>query len=172
MNHAAQELRKFVQRLIALRKRHRIFRRQRFFSGRIQEGAAVADIHWLTPQGTELADEAWHHGLSRCFGALLVGAGMREFDERRRPITDDNFLLLLNAHNEPIPFVLPAAPGADGWWLLIDTAQEGGMVIDPHYYSSEFGSYALQARSLVLFTDAKPTQLVGGEVIASAGQAG
>ena len=163
---AAHELREFVQRLIALRKRHRIFRRQRFFAGRIQGAAAVQDIHWLTPQGTEFTDDAWNHGFARCLGALLVGEGMGEFDERRQPIADDDFLLLLNAHHEAIPFVLPTAPRGEGWWLLLDTAAERGVAAGPHFYPAELGRYALQARSFVLLTDAKPEQRLGGEPVA------
>nr|MBS0019395.1 glycogen debranching protein GlgX [Gammaproteobacteria bacterium] len=163
---AAQELREFVRRLIALRKRHRIFRRQRFFAGRVQGAGTVKDIHWLAPQGTELTDEAWDHGYARCLGALLVGEGMGEFDERRRPIGDDDFLLLLNAHDEAIPFVLPAAPRGEGWWLLLDTAEARGMAVRPHCYPP-LARYALQARSFVLLTDAEPEQRLGGEPVPS-----
>lgn len=160
-----QKLFAFTQELIALRKRHRIFRRQRFFAGRVQGAGAFKDIHWLTPQGKELTDDEWDHGFARCLGALLVGEGMAEFDERRRPIADDDFLLLLNAHHESIPFVLPRASRSKDWWLLFDTAQERAVVAKPRHHAVASAPYVLQARSLVLLTAAKPEQLLAAESI-------
>lgn len=166
-SEADQALFGFVQQLVWLRKRHRIFRRQRFFEGRARGSNAVKDITWLTPEGTELTDEQWNHEFARCLGVMLVGEGMQEYDERRRHIRDDDFLLLLNAHHGPLPFELPTPPRAKGWWLLLDTAEQTGIAADRRHYSEAAGPYPLQARFCVLLTDAEPKQTFGGGAISS-----
>ncbi len=39
-----------------------------------------------------------------------------------RRVTDDHFLLLFNAHNEPIRFTLPSKSFGNDWRLRLDTA--------------------------------------------------
>ena len=41
---------------------------------------------------------------------------------RGEPVRDKHFLLLFNAHNDAVRFVLPGADHADGWHVVVDTA--------------------------------------------------
>jgi len=75
----------------------------------------------------------------------LAGHGLTEIDERGQPLADDDFLVLLNAHHEPIAFVLPSFQ--DGVWeAVLDTAFE--TAVEGQYASGM--SYPLQGRSLAV----------------------
>jgi len=138
----------FVQRVIALRKAHPVFRRRSFFQGRSIKGTATKDILWLTPNGQELSDEEWRHSFARCLGLFLSGDGLDERDRQGRPVTDNSFLVLLNAHSDAIPFRLPAIGSGTEWLLLIDTHRDRFPGRDERL--SPGTEFALQGRSLAL----------------------
>jgi isoamylase len=148
-----QELLAFTRRMIALRKSHPVFQRRNFFQGRSIKGAGIKDIHWLMPDGREMTDEEWNNESARCLGVFLSGK-LEEQAERGEPVTDQDFLLLMNAHHEPIPFLLPAPPTGVGWVGLVDTSSPApdspGRLYEPG------SSYQLQARSLVLLVGREP----------------
>jgi glycogen operon protein len=64
-------------------------------------------------------------------------------------------LLLLNAHHEAIPFVLPETKAAQPWELLLDTAHPQG---EPLQYTGG-QQYELQGRSMVLLQVRAPQEL-------------
>jgi len=138
----------FVQRIIALRKAHPVFRRRSFFQGHNIKGTGTKDILWLTPNGEELSDEEWQHSFARCLGLFLSGEGLDERDRQGRPVTDSSFLLLLNAHSDAIPFRLPAIGSGTEWLLLIDTHRDRFPGRDERV--SPGTEFALQGRSLAL----------------------
>jgi len=146
-----RDLLAFVQRLINLRKRHPIFRRRHFFQGRPIKGANIKDVLWLNPAGHEMSEDEWRDSSVRCLGMFLSGQGLDETDERGRRLSDENFLVLLNAHHEDVEFVLPAyRPGAP-WTAWMDTSREGGLRPADTYDSG--ASYPLQARSMVVLME-------------------
>ena len=112
----------FTKSLIQLRQHHPVFRRRRFFQGRRIRGAEVKDISWLRPDGKEMTDEDWVKGYVRCLGVRLAGHAIEEKDSRGRPVQDETFLMLLNAHHEPRPFILPAHKPGVRWQPVLDTA--------------------------------------------------
>jgi isoamylase len=111
----------FVRRLIGLRLNHPVFHRRRFFQGRRIQGSEVKDLSWFRPDGREMTAEEWQSGFTRSLGLRLAGEAIEEGDERGAPIRDDTFLLLLNAHHEPVEFVLPAHRPRVRWEPLLDT---------------------------------------------------
>ncbi|MDD5348590.1 MAG: glycogen debranching protein GlgX [Chthoniobacteraceae bacterium] len=121
----AKHLQHFVSRLIHLRRAHPIFRRPKFFQGRKIRGSEIKDIMWFSPQGREMTDEEWRFDYVRCLGMLLSGDTMDVRDEHGEPIRDDTFLVLLNAHYEPVRFTLPGREDVH-WELLVDTEMETG----------------------------------------------
>ena len=145
------ELLAFVQKLIALRKDHPAFRRRNFFQGRKIRGADIKDIIWLTPSGKEMTDEEWNQSFARCLGVWLTGEALDEVDERGQRVQDSNFLMLLNAHHEEIPFVVPSPPSNNGWFVLLDT--ECQTTRNPEAFYADGESYPLQARSLALLVE-------------------
>ena len=117
------DLFEFTRTLIAIRLRHPVFRRPRFFGG-IPTGqtGGLKDITWLLPSGEEMREQAWHDHGRRAFGALVSGdTGDRFVSLRGYPELDDTVLLLMNADDDSTDFTLPAAGGLKRWELLIDT---------------------------------------------------
>ena len=117
-----QALLDFTSSLIALRQLHPVFRRRRFFQGRRIRGTEVKDLSWLRPDGKEMTDDDWAQGYVRCLGVRLAGHAIEEKDPKGRPLLDDTFLILLNAHHEPRPFTLPAHKRGVLWQPVLDTA--------------------------------------------------
>ena len=113
------DLMEFASSLIALRREHPVFRRRRFFSGEL---GGQRDISWLTPAGNEMTGADWGASDTRSLAVLLNGAAITEPGPRGEPITDQSFLLLFNANDQPVTFTLPAAGTAAGWVVVVDTA--------------------------------------------------
>jgi len=155
--HIDTELLAFTQRLITLRKSHPVFRRRSFFQGRKIRGVGIKDIVWLRPDGQEMTDEEWNQEFARCLGVSLSGYAADELDDRGQPIHDDNYLLLMNAHHEEIPFVVPAPLYSSGWFAILDTSCQTTRNPDAFYVAA--ASYPLQARSLALLVEREPERV-------------
>ena len=123
-DHADADLLEFVHALSQLRRRHPVFRRRRFFQG-LPTADGLRDIAWLTPAGREMSDEDWnaHHGKS--MAVFLNGDAITEPDTRGERVSDDSFLLLFNAHSDPVAFTLPSERFAASWEVVLDTAAGG-----------------------------------------------
>jgi len=141
----------FVERVIALRKRHPVFRRRRFFQGRPIKGANVKDVLWLNPHGTEITDQEWNDAALQCLGMVLSGQGLDETDRRGRKISDDNFLVLLNAHHDDVPFSLPTYHSNARWMAWMDTSKDAGLMPSETYDAGAV--YPLQGRYMVVLKD-------------------
>ena len=111
----------FTSRLIDLRARHPVFRRRRWFQGRPLHGSDCKDLAWFRTDGTEMSDADWESGRSKSIGVYLNGEGIASVDERGLPIVDDSFLVVFNAHHEPLEFVLPPERFGDRWVKVLDT---------------------------------------------------
>ena len=144
-----QSLLTFTKALIALRQQHPVFRRRRFFQGRRIRGAEVKDLYWLRPDGKEMTDDDWALGYVRCLGVRLAGDAMDEKDAKGRPLVDDTFLVLLNAHHEPRPFTLPAHKTGVRWQPVFDTARYDSNE-KPFTLLRGGDQYDLEARSLAV----------------------
>jgi isoamylase len=126
----ARSLADFAKKVLSLRKSHPLLRRRTY--------PKPENTVWLSPEGREMTEADWKLPFARCLGCLMVGERLAERDERGAPIMDDDLLLLINAHHEPVQFTLPDAP----WTVLVDTAR-----LDTN---SAETAYPLEARSLVL----------------------
>ena len=118
----------FACALAELRRAHPVFRRRRFFSGRPapNDDGGLRDIIWLSPSGEPMTDEDWRSGHARALAVFLNGEAITEPGPRGDVVRDKNFLLVFNAHSEPVTFSLPSAGLAPGWQLVIDTAAPAG----------------------------------------------
>jgi len=142
------DLFEFARRLISVRRQHPIFRRRNFFQGRSIRGTEVKDILWLKPDGTEMTDEEWDHSFARSLGVYLSGSAMDERDRQGRQIRDDHFLLLFNAHHEPMDFRMPDLGEDRGWHMLLDTSHAGGLQAGGYLRAGE--PYPLEGRSIAV----------------------
>ena len=119
-----EELHDFARRLSAFRRAHPVFRRRRWFQGRSIRGqrAADGDIAWLKPDGVEMGDGDWDSGFAKSIMVFLNGDEIPTPGPRGERIHDDTFLVLFNAHFEPIEFMLPSRSFGDAWEVEFDTA--------------------------------------------------
>jgi isoamylase len=111
----------FTAQLARLRRDHPVFRRQRFFQGRPLRGSSVEDIAWLRPDGRYMEDADWA-GDARSIGIFLNGKGIPDRDHVGRRVVDDSFLLLVNAHHQPVVFTVPDETYGRLWEPVLDTA--------------------------------------------------
>jgi isoamylase len=125
----------FTRKLIQLRRDHPVFRRPKFFQGRRIRGSETRDVMWFNPGGSEMSEEEWTSPFVRCLGMLLSGDTMDVLNFEGEPIRDDTFLLLINAHYEPIPFVLPGQEHIE-WQLVLDTMDPNGFLMEPRKFAS------------------------------------
>ncbi|WP_104160442.1 glycogen debranching protein GlgX [Arthrobacter sp. ZGTC212] len=117
----------FTAAVNTLRAEHPTFRRRRFFDGRPVrrgEGEALPDIVWLAEDGSPMTQDDWDTPVSRSLGVFLNGQGISGRDARGERITDVNFLLYFNAHDEAVKVTLPSREYAPMWDEVIDTAGE------------------------------------------------
>ncbi len=122
----------FTAGVIALRHGHPVFRRRRFFQGRPiarprstdtqSRWSGLPDIAWFQPSGEEMTEQDWDSGFGKCVVAFLNGQGISEVDPRGDRVTDDSFLLCLNAHYEDIEVTLPGEEYGTRWGIVVDTA--------------------------------------------------
>ena len=151
------ELFAFVRRLTDLRRNHPVFHRRNFFHGRAIKGAGIKDILWLRPDGREMTDQEWNQEHARTLGVFLSGSAVDEVDERGQIITDENFLLLLNAHHEEVPFTLPSLASGMTWIALIDTFHDSSS--GPGTTHDAMTIYRLHPRSLALLVERQRDQI-------------
>jgi glycogen operon protein len=118
------DLVEFTRLVTRLRRQHPVFRRRRFFHGRPIRGThdALSDITWFTPAGEEMTEEDWDTGYAKSVAVFLNGEAISEPDRRGGRITDDSFLLLFNAHSDPLAFVIPDGDFGKEWEVALDTA--------------------------------------------------
>jgi isoamylase len=123
--HRYSGLLEFTRALAQLRREHPVFRRRRFFRGQPAGADQLADIAWLTPAGHEMTDSDWKTPYSRAMMVFLNGDAITEPGPHGERVRGDSFLVLLSAHNEPLPFTLPDSAFGELWTVVIDTAAVG-----------------------------------------------
>jgi isoamylase len=143
----------FVAQMVAFRRRHAVFSRRRFLQARtLSDG--VKEVAWLRPDGQELTEDDWNTGFNRCLGVYMAGTAIERIDKRGKPISDNNFMMLFNAHHEEIPFLLPEFHAGGAWLIVLDTANE-----ERPFQQKQFGasaSYPLQGRSMAVLIATSP----------------
>ena len=108
---AGERLRKFTGRVVALRQRYAPVRQPRFLGTVIDAAQGRKDVIWFNADGSEVDTADWEDPGHRCLGVML--------DSSAVPETSATLMLLFNAHDGDLQFVLPAVSG--DWRLLLDT---------------------------------------------------
>jgi isoamylase len=136
----------FVRRVVSLRRRYPILRRNRFLTGAQDEELAIKDLTWINANGSQMQEGDWQDSGMRCFGMLLDGrARTTGLPQRGREAT---FLLVFNGHYEELAFTLPDYEGAAQWTRLIDTMEPEA---EKDVTVPIMTSFKAGARSLALF---------------------
>lgn len=141
----SKEFLEFVKTVTRIWCEQPVLQRRTFFQGRSIRGDGVRDVTWFNCNGEDMTDEDWAASV-RSLGLRLAGDLIDEFDTHGEKIVGDTLLILMNAHHEPIPFVLPVVSHNHQWEVLIDTfSNERGAAL-----FNERDAYDLRARSLVV----------------------
>ncbi|MCW7540608.1 glycogen debranching protein GlgX [Aquabacterium sp. A7-Y] len=144
----ARQLCDYVARLVAFRQAQPALRRNSFFSGEA-DADGHRDITWLTPRGKEMSSEDWvQHGLG-ALAALVCGAKTDQRNEHGEAVTGDSVLILLNAGQDAVDFVLPDHHGPR-WLPRFDTRTPRGL---PAFEGQATqGRYVVAGRSIAVLT--------------------
>jgi glycogen operon protein len=146
----------FTRKLIQLRSEHPVFRRGKFFEGKPVTGGEIKDVMWFNPGGNEMTMEEWQSPFVRCLGMLISGDAAEVVDARGEPARDDTFLLLINAHFEAIPFVLPGEEHLE-WGQILDTIDENGFLkTRKKFPSGDEVELGARSASLFILTQGEP----------------
>jgi pullulanase/glycogen debranching enzyme len=123
--------------------------------------AIAGSIHGptLSFRGIDTAAEDWQRPIVRYLGLRLAGDAIDAVDDRGNRLVDDTLLMCLNAHHEPISFILPAHRPKVRWELVLDPRAATRRLRQRARRGGE--PYDLEARSLALL------RLRGNEAIAS-----
>ena len=114
---ADSELLAFTRQLVAFRKAHPVFRRQRFLSG----AAGACELGWFTPAGTAMTGADWSDGSALAVAIYLDGSDEPDRAADGSPMIDDDFLVLVNGWWEPLGFTIPTTREGLTWQTAIDT---------------------------------------------------
>jgi glycogen operon protein len=150
VDESNRKLLTFVRELIALRRRHIVLHRRRFLHGRMVDGEEVDSIIWLTADATEMGPQDWNRWQGRSIAFVLNGdAGQYHLTAQGEPLPDDHFLVVLNAHPEPVTYRTPAARWHRDWELVVDTALDEPMTGGRRVQAGQV--FQVEARSLVIY---------------------
>jgi glycogen operon protein len=119
---ADTEMLDYTRELIRIRREHPVFRRRRWFEGRSVTGSEKDDIAWYNTDGSPMSDDAWRRGYAKSLAIYLNGEGIPTTDERGERVVDDSFLVLLNAHSEPVHFTMPDELAELRWEIMLYSA--------------------------------------------------
>ena len=115
-----QTLLDFTRKLAALRHKHPVLRRNRFYVGETDPDTGAKDVTWIKSDGLEVEQPDWTDAAMRCVGMLMDGRA------RSGPSGEEadhsTLLLLVNAGRDAIAFTMPEHQGGFAWTRLIDTA--------------------------------------------------
>ena len=116
------QLQAYTRQLIELRRTEPVFRRRDFLVGEA-DGSGLPDVIWFGCDGQEMGNGDWEREDAHALGVFLNGDEIPSHDGDGNPIEGRSFLLLFNAHHEPLAFTVPDGLG-DEWETVIGSDPE------------------------------------------------
>ena len=160
LDKGRKELLAFVSKLIHLRLDHPVLHRRRFFTGREpgDDSNMIPQVEWFDHTGSIMDMDDWQNTHAFSMMIYLNGSDIPEVDWYGNRMVDNDFILIFNAHYEPIMFTLPDERYGRKWQLVVDTHNP-----DEPELSYEAGfMITVQSRSfLMLMSDKKPKKPMG-----------
>jgi glycogen operon protein len=153
LDESHKDLLEFVSKLIHLRLEHPVLHRRRFFTGRNpgDDGSAIPQAEWFDHTGSIMDFDDWSNTHAFSVMLFLNGSDIPETDWYGNRMIDNDFILIFNAHYEPIMFTLPDEQYGSKWQLIVDTHNPKGPELS---YEAGF-SITAQSRSFLLLMSAK-----------------
>jgi isoamylase len=145
-NAVDSDLQDFTRRLIYLRQTEPVFRRRDFLLGEDARDSGLPDVMWLRPDGEEMTDQDWERQDAHALGVFLNGEEIPHHDRDGNPIEGASFLILFNAHHEPLPFTIASALGED-WKTELSSAEPEDADAGVHHAGGEL---SVPSRSVVV----------------------
>ena len=144
----------FVSKLVHLRLEHPVLHRRRFFTGRDANMApdALPQVEWFDHNGNIMDLEAWSNTHAFSIMVFLNGSDIPEPDWYGNTMVDNDFILIFNAHYEPIMFTLPEEQYGRKWKLIVDTHNPKGPELN---YEAGFAITAQSRSFMLLMSDEK-----------------
>ena len=144
----------FVSKLVHLRLEHPVLHRRRFFTGRDANMApdALPQVEWFDHNGNIMDLEAWSNTHAFSIMVFLNGSDIPEPDWYGNTMVDNDFILIFNAHYEPIMFTLPEEQYGRKWKLIVDTHNPKGPELN---YEAGFVITAQSRSFMLLMSDEK-----------------
>jgi glycogen operon protein len=147
----------FTKQAISILRSNPVFCRRNFLQEEPTGKSAHKDIIWLLPSGQER--EHFDNHSARVLGICLSGDAIDETDELGHNIIGETTLILLNAEDNPINFVLPNLAEESRWILVLDTsgpkippsAFRKKRIIDPDHRLWGGEAFLLAERSVSIF---------------------
>jgi glycogen operon protein len=139
MSSNKTDMLRFVQQMIALRKRHASIMRRRFLTGKTTEGKIMPDIDW---HGVELDKPLWDDSDARILAFTLAGVGDNEPDLH----------IIMNMSEEMVAMPLPIIPGK-GWCLSVDTSYTSpdDIIAPQDQQAIAMSTYTVNSQTVVVF---------------------
>ncbi|RYQ32798.1 glycogen debranching protein [Bifidobacterium pseudolongum subsp. globosum] len=149
-----KDMREFVSKLVHLRLEHPVLHRRRFFTGRDANMApdALPQVEWFDHNGNIMDLEAWSNTHAFSIMVFLNGSDIPEPDWYGNTMVDNDFILIFNAHYEPIMFTLPEEQYGRKWKLIVDTHNPKGPELN---YEAGFAITAQSRSFMLLMSDEK-----------------
>jgi len=121
----------FVTEVLALRRRHPVFRRKRFFGDSPATSEdELGDIVWLTLDAEEMTPADWQAPFAQSMVMFLNGDALTEMDKHGEPVVDESFLVCFNASHVDLRMVMPGSQYGPRWAMVLDT-DTGQVHADP-----------------------------------------
>lgn len=145
-SHRDTKLEAFVQQMIALRKSSSLFNDLMLNDQLLGESPFTTDeVRWYRTDGKALEIADWNNPKLQTIG-MLISTTIKD-PAVDLHLCDDYYLMLFNASQHDVEFVLPANP-TSGWQALCDTARNDGLL--PAEQLMVKDSYLLLAQSVVV----------------------
>ncbi len=110
---------RFCSSLIAFRKRHPVFRRSNFFTGKTVASEESPDIKWYEHDGSE---PMWNEDVLTLSCFINGLSSMVNGDDK-----DNDFFIIINGSDEHVRFTIPESSQGKQWFEAVNTARS-----DPH----------------------------------------
>ncbi len=155
LDDSQQEMLAFVSKMIHLRLNHPVLHRRRFFSGRTPGDPVdkIPQAEWFDHTGSIMDMVDWQNTHAFSVMIYLNGSDIPEVDWYGNQMVDNDFILIFNAHYEPIQFTLPDERYGKKWKLVVDTHNPDGPELN---YEAGFAITAQSRSFLLLMSDRKP----------------
>ena len=160
LDKGRKELLAFVSKLIHLRLDHPVLHRRRFFTGREpgDDSNMIPQVEWFDHTGSIMDMDDWQNTHAFSMMIYLNGSDIPEVDWYGNRMVDNDFILIFNAHYEPIMFTLPDERYGRKWQLVVDTHNPNGPELS---YEAGFMITAQSRSFLMLMSDKKPKKPMG-----------